>query len=91
MKYTSDYTTLELIQMGYIDKLIIPLVKFFAESGFNTNGSCEGHINDHGNCEYTWIDFTISDLPKLIELLKDYDKRYEILIQLRNDDTFIKK
>lgn len=90
-KYTSDYTTKELIKMGYIDELIIPLVNELDNFGLKTNGSCEGHINNYGNCEYPWIDICLDDLDKLINLLSDYKDRPEILIQFRNDQSLIDK
>jgi hypothetical protein len=91
IKYTSDYSTQELIDGGYIEKFILPIVILLTKIGINTVGSCEGHINNFGNCEYPWVDFIIDDLNKFINILNLYNDRPEILIQLRNDSFVVDK
>lgn len=85
IKYTSDYTAYELADMGYIEEFIKPLVLILNDFNIKTCGSCEGHINNIGNCEYPWIDFHESDIHKIINLLHSYEDKCEILLQFRND------
>ena len=85
-KYDSDYTTLELVEMGYIEEGIKDLVILLSNIGINTKSSCIGHSeNEHlGNCMYPYIDFEYDDLSKMMELLYNYKNNPQILIQHRN-------
>jgi hypothetical protein len=89
MKYTSDHTTMELIEMGYIEKFIKPLVIVLTNLQIKTNGSCDGHKNSI--CQYPWVDFCINDFHKVIGLIENYEDRPEILFQIRNDKNIINK